>query len=305
MATKTTKSTKAVEVRATNTPDAPIHSRAMLVRFSVSVWTARKFDKKVTEEVNQQQGAQADAGRYNKHLLGDAPSYKAVVKASTDARQDHYTNTLAWSDEGWRMLPTANFLEYGAVVRRHQAAFESVLEEFIGDYPSLREGARRRLNGMFNETDFPSEAQLRHKFGMTAEYSPVPASGDFRLDLPADQVRSISATVDARVEKATAEAMSDAWNRLYTCVAHIQERLADPKAIFRDSLISNAVELTDVLKRLNVTGDPRLEEAREAVQKGLASLNPQHLRNNGRARRDTAQKADAILASMRDVMGQS
>ena len=295
---KTTKATQEQQ----QAPQVEIHSRAMLVKFSVSVWTARRFDKKVTAEVNTHHGASADAGRYNKHLLGDAESYKAVVKASTDARTEHYANTLAWSDEGWRMLPTANYLAYTEVVRKNRAAFEAALQDFFRDYPRLRENAKSRLNGMYNEQDYPSADAIHDKFAMSAEYSPVPASGDFRLDLPAEQVRSIAATVDGRVQQATAEAMKDAWTRLFDCVAHIHDRLNDPKAIFRDSLIGNAVELTDVLKRLNVTGDPGLEQARLSVERSLASLNPQRLRNSTRDRKASAQKADEILAAMRAMI---
>ena len=45
-------------------------SRAMLVELQVSQWTARKYDRKVSNEVAEQHGAEHDMGRYNKNLLG-------------------------------------------------------------------------------------------------------------------------------------------------------------------------------------------------------------------------------------------
>ena len=38
-------------------------SRAMLVELQVSQWTARKYDRKVSNEVAEQQGAEHDMGR--------------------------------------------------------------------------------------------------------------------------------------------------------------------------------------------------------------------------------------------------
>ena len=73
------------------TTAADISARAMLVCLKISAWTARKFDKRVTKEVNEARGASEDAGRYNKMLLpGDAEAYRTLVKVCNAARGDHY-----------------------------------------------------------------------------------------------------------------------------------------------------------------------------------------------------------------------
>ncbi len=46
-------------------------SSAMLVQLSISQWTARKLDKKVSAEVADAKRAAKGAGNYNKKLLGD------------------------------------------------------------------------------------------------------------------------------------------------------------------------------------------------------------------------------------------
>ena len=65
-----------------------INTRALLVNLSVSTWTARKFDRAISDEIAAQHGAAGDAGRYNKALIqGD--SYKALVKCAQAARTAH------------------------------------------------------------------------------------------------------------------------------------------------------------------------------------------------------------------------
>jgi len=282
-----------------------IHSRAMLVTSHISAWTARKFDRKITDEVNTKHAAVADAGRYNKHLLAgdDAKSYKAVISAATAARNTHYHETLPWTDEGWRLLPSANYFDYCEKMRKCRADFDAAVNAFVAEYPQLRENAKSKLNGMYNERDYPSVSELRRRFDFVIDFSPVPAAEDFRVQLPDDQKASIEAAITSRVEAATQAAMQDAWNRLYERVANIHERLSDPEATFRDSLIEHARYITDVLKRLNVTNDPNLETMRATVQQKLATLDPDTLRTNENARKSAAEAAENIMKQMSAFYG--
>ena len=276
-----------------------IHTRAMLVSLRLSSWTARKYDKRISNEVASQHGATQDAGRYNKMLLpGDCASYKALMSLVGAIRTQHYANTLAWSDEGWRLLPTANYANYVSFVRKMRAQFETLLDGFIAEYPALREAAKTRLNGMYRDEDYPTISQIRGKFGFYYDPMPLPASGDFRLDLPASDVAAMETATQERISSAVGDAMQDAWKRLYEAVKHIHEKTAQHDAIFRDSLILNARELCDVLGRLNVTGDPNLEAMRLEVENDLASNDPNTLRENERVREDVAIVAEDILSRM-------
>lgn len=312
MATKTTKEAGAREAQQDFTA---IHSRAMLVTVGVSVWSARRFDKKVTEEVNREHAASDEAGRYNKHLFADkAPSHKEVMRLAGQVRATHYANTLPWDDEGWRLLPSANYDAYTKAMRAIRAEFEAAVEAFLAEYPDLVIAAKDALNGLWKEDDYPGVNEIRRKFSMGIEYSPVPAAGDFRLDLPADQVLEIERTVKDRVERATQAAMRDAWQRLYDVVKRIHVRLtADKvqadvltgpdKASIRNSLIESAQETAEVLARLNATQDPALEALRKRVLDELTQVDAVTLREDRTAREETAAKAAAILDAMKEFYG--
>jgi hypothetical protein len=90
--------------------------------------------------------------------------------------------------------------------------------------------------------------------------------------------------------------------RLAECLSRIHERLAQPEAIFRDSLISNARELCGVLTRLNVADDPQLESLRRQTEL-LATTEPATLRDNADVRQDTANQAQSILDAMTATYG--
>lgn len=274
----------------------------MLVALRISTWTARKFDRAVTQEVNETHGAAADAGRYNKLLL-TGESYRELVKVCNAARSDHYGQTLAWSDEGWRLLPTANYMAYADRMRRHAVEFDNAWQEFARNYPELRDAARDRLNGMWRAEDYPTVNELRARFRFAVDYAPLPTSGDFRLELPAAELAALGAQVEDRVTRATRDAVADAWQRLGDVVAKMHERLSDPSAIFRDSLVGNVRDLVDVLERLNVTGDVDLETMRDRVRRELAVHEAATLRADGDVRAATAQSAADIIAAMSAVYG--
>lgn len=95
----------------------------------------------------------------------------------------------------------------------------------------------------------------------------------------------------------------DAWGRLYKHVQHIADKLADPKGIFRDSMLDNAVETCDLLTRLNIADDPNLEAMRREVESKLVSHHPDSLRNDPDLRQDTAAEARKIMDLMGSFMG--
>lgn len=286
------------------TNETGIHTRALLVWLTISTWSARRYDKNATRQTLNANGATGDAGRFNKLLLpGDAPSYKTLVTLSQNLRAWHYSQTLSWSDEGWRLLPTANFQAYTDELRDKLNAIDNAADEFVRDYPTLKTQAERMLGKLYNAEDYPERIDMKGKFKSTVTYMPVPASNDIRVDLGADQIAAIRESVETSIGAATEIAMRDCWTRLHDVVSHAVERLSDPKAIFRDTLIDNAREICDSLKRLNVTNDPKLEDMRARVARELASVDPDTLRVNKIVRAKTADRVRAIESAMRGVYG--
>lgn len=281
-----------------------LHTRAMLVSLRISAWSARKYDRKVSQETVTAHNTTLDAGRFNKHLLpGDAPAYKALVSHIANLRVLHYNQTLPWSDDGWRLLPVKNYQEYTDMVRAGMHKADSLLSDFVTDYPSMRDEARRILNGMYQDTDYPSD--IRSKYSWGVEYNPVPAGTDFRVTIASDEINAIAARTEQRVRDAFQEAMTGkdgAVTRLYEVVSNIQAKCSQHEAIFRDSLIGNARELCDILTRLNVTDDPKLEVLRRQTEL-LAVTEPQTLRDNADVRIAVANEAQSILDAMTATYG--
>lgn len=278
-------------------------SRALLVSLNLPKWEARKLDRKVGAEVAAQHRTDASAGNYSKNLLLKGQnSYADLISHIGSVRVLHYSNTLPWADDGWRVLPVANYMAYTAHMRRGRSDWETKLEAFLADYPALQAAAKAERNGLLRDEEYPSAAKLRKRFDFDLSFRPLPSGGDFRVELAADEIARIAASTEERVKAALDSAQRDGIARLYDCVQKLHERLADPKAIFRDTLITNARDLCDALERLNLADDPRLEDFRQQTA-ALASADPQELRDNDAMRTFVANESDRIMQSMAGFYG--
>lgn len=273
-----------------------LSDRALLVQLSISQWSARKYDKKVTRQVADTNGTTMDAGRYNKSLLPMNDLLDHVHKKSTHIREKLYKNTLPWGIEGTMMLPTANYLQFMTEFRTEKAEWDSLVSAFINQYDTLKQDAQRILGTLYDPADYPSTSDLWQKFHMDMSVFPVPST-DFRVSIASDELSRIQQDVERRVTEAQTKALLDVWQRLFDRVKHMAEKLADPKAIFRDSLVENAREMCALLPRLNFADDPNLEAMRQQVEATLLK-HPDALRNDPDLRRDTAAEAKAIMDKM-------
>lgn len=279
-----------------------LNDRALLVQLNVSQWTARKYDKRASKEVTTAHGAASAAGRFNKSLLPMNDKLENIHKKTTFIRTKYYDNTLPWGLDGTMMLPTANYLAFMSDFRKEKGEWESLVQEFLDEYDQMKLDAQRILGSLYDAADYPNVLELRHKFKMDMAVFPVP-SADFRVAIGSEELTRIQQDVERRVKEAEQAALKDVWNRLYERVKHMAEKLADPKAIFRDSMVENAREICAMLPRLNFSDDPNLEAMRQQVEASLIK-HPEALRNDPDLRRDTAAEAKAIMDKMGAFMGQ-
>ena len=66
--------------------------------------------------------------------------------------------------------------------------------------------------------------------------------------------------------------------------------------IFRDSLVTNAVELCELLTKLNVTNDPKLENVRKNLESTIAGVSAKELREDDDLRLGVKAEVDKILS---------
>jgi len=277
-----------------------IASSVMLVELSISTWTARKLDKRVSTEVDLAKGTKTKVVNANKNLMAGTGVLENLVKYAANARAWHLSQTLPWTDNGSRLLPMSNFMNYKEQLNKLEENYDALVDKFIESYPTLVSAAAFQLGDLFDRNEYPNEDSLKKKFKFTYSFFPVPTAGDFRIDINEESKAEIMANCNTAYEDRLNNAMREAWSRLHECLTRTSERLTDnadgSRKIFRDSLVENSVELVDMLKHLNITQDPKLEQARKDLQSAIAHHDLDSLRDNSNAREAVKMKVDAILS---------
>ena len=278
-----------------------IATSAMQVELNISCWTARKLDKRVSEEVDAAKHTKVKAGNYHKHLLAGNPHLDAVVKYAAKVRLWNTQQTIPWSDSGTRIVTMENLFSggYKRQLDDHKIEFDRLAANFIGIYPTLISAAAFQLGDLFDRDEYPEVDTLEKRFKFNYSLIPIPTSGDFRIDIAEQAKAELVADYERQFTERLNNAMRDVWDRLYDCLSHMSERLASDdegkRKVFHGTLLTNAQDLITLLSRLNVTNDPKLEQARRDLQAALVNTDISSLKDSDYVRENVKSKVDDIL----------
>jgi hypothetical protein len=287
----------------TNANVSTLSSSALIVNLSLSVWTGRKLDKRVSEEVDQQKSTRTRAGNYTKNLFAGSGKLEELTKLSGAIRTWMYTVTQPWGDNGDRLLPTTSLLDFKSRLTDYEQQFAQAVNNFLNEYDTMVAAAAFQLGDLFNREDYPTREHIINKFGFRYSMAPLPTSGDFRVDIGSEGLNELRTHYETVMDARIKGAMQDAWDRLHDVLTKMSERLedtvgadGDPKRkIFRDSLVENAIEVAGLLKHFNIGGDVRLEEMRKQLEDAMRGVDATSLRESDSLREQTKRKVDAML----------
>tara|TARA_R110000824_G_scaffold71382_6_gene182708 strand:- start:2227 stop:3453 length:1227 start_codon:yes stop_codon:yes gene_type:complete len=286
--------------------DVPtISSSAVQVTVSFSQCAFRRFDKDESERVTTANGAVRKAASVHKALLPNCKELQAIKDFVSATRTAHYSMTLPWCDQGPRLLPTANLPVFHKHITEIQDKFNSLCEEFYVVYAWEKVQAEADLGtskGLFDADAYPSLEEVKKKFRMSVAYMPVPERGSFITDLQADALELANDHYDEFYHRATVSAMDEVWKKLFVPLQNMSQRLdystRAQNTKFRDTLVSNVVDIVSLLKVFNVTNDPHLEACRVKLEEAMYGVTPDALRNDDIFRAQTKRSVDAVLKTL-------
>jgi hypothetical protein len=140
------------------------------------------------------------------------------------------------------------------------------------------------------------------KFGFRFSASQLPESGDIRVDLPKQDLDELRRENEEIFESRLGEAMREPWDKLHKLIADTSKKLTDAdneedqnKRRYHDTLITNAQSLCGLLTHLNITKDPKLEQARRDLELTMLGADIDVIKESPEVRKSLKTKLDAIL----------
>ncbi len=197
---------------------------------------------------------------------------------------------------GTYLIPLDLVEQVDAKIVEYQEKRRFLTDAFLAVYDRSVEDAKKRLNGLFDASDYPGDEKVRATFYVDVRYLafgvPEKLEGIRKDIFEREKQKAESQWKEAsdEVRQALRAGLSD-------LVDHMVERLqgngdGKPK-VFRDSLVENMAEYLDLFDPRNVTDDDQLAHLVGRCRSVLDGVDASALR-----------ASDAIRTKVRDGMAQ-
>jgi len=276
-----------------------ISSSAVLVKLSISTWTASKLDKARTEQVLTDNKAMGKAAHVRKNLMAGTQKIKDINDFAAMCRTENNKLTLPWEDRGNRVLPTSMLLDYKTKFNGYKNQFAQMRGDLVLHYDALKQTARNYLGDMYDEADYPTADEVVDKYDWGIVFSPLPDAGHFFLDIPTNEMDEIRDSLRKENDERLHTATRTSWERMHKMLTTMTDKLVntddDTNKRWHPSFVTNAQELCSMLTHLNITKDPELERARQMLEATMYGADIEQLRESPTIRSIMKHKVDTIL----------
>ena len=283
-------------------------SSAVLVSIDTKVWSATKQDRGISNEVSDSKNADRNAGKYVKNLLADHPKHKAIVNYRQTIYNWTKRRTYRWNDAN-DLLPSIDVPKFKQEFGEHKMKFDTLVDEFLNSYGSIVSDMAFKAGTMFNRSDYPAVDELRVKFGVELYVSEVPMN-DFRCGIANDIADDLFDTYSKQAENIVTEVMLAQKSRfieVMKSISHccgydelgVDDNTGETKVKKRkiyDTTLLKAKEMCETFKGFNLNDDPELEEARAMLERALADVDAEDIRESDAVRSSVKEDVDSILS---------
>lgn len=275
-------------------PNSNVFEQGVLVQFSVSIWggMAKIPPAKMKTEASE------DMTKGSKFLL-DRSYFKPVEQVRNAARSYLRVHSLPFPVAGIFFIPKNMVIEVEQSLLRYQDDFQQETDCFIAQFENAKMLAQLKLNGLFNEKDYPDD--MASKFGFRWQFFAMTAPGRMSMISPEmyerEQFRFQEMIRDFRENAVTVLRM-----RFSEMVDRIVERLSGEDKKFKNSTIGNLHAFLATFDELNINNDVELQREVARCKEILAGVDPNSLRSDAEFRRGVAKKMTEVQGQIDAMM---
>ncbi len=274
--------------------------KGCLVQLSVSRWGAiRKIDKsKLAKMVSSPEWLNA-----TKKLV-DPEALKPICKVGNSARSYLTSISLPFPLQGLVFVPKEMISRVDTGLNEFKTEFSEAVNEFIGEYDSLRETAMIYLEDLFNEIDYPVD--VKKKFSFAWRF--------IILDVPDGKAGLLAPEVYEREKEKFIQTMEEARemaiNSLREEFASMVERVTDrfsmgpdgkPK-IFKNTAVQSFYDFFETFKERNIFRDEELAQLVTRAREVLSGSSPEDVRSDESLRTSIRAGMQDVEVTMADIL---
>jgi hypothetical protein len=280
---------------------------AVLVNAEVSVWSATKQDRVISNEVTTAKKADHSAGRYVKNLLADDPTHKQLLNYRQTVYNWLRRNTYDWNGS-LRLLPVINLPKFKTEFHQHEKSYFALRDAFLDRYPTIVSNMAFKQGDMFDRSEYPSVDQIKDKFRIRLYVSEVPMS-DYRCAIAEDLAEDLKLTyqrqINDEIVPQVMEEISHQFMEVMESISHccgVDEissssdgEVKTKKRKIYEGTIEKARALCETFRGFNLTNDAEMAQMSESLKNVLNGVVAEDLRESDAVRESVKQGVDDIL----------
>ena len=284
---------------------------SVIVSADVSVWSATKQDREISNEVTTAKKADQNAGRFVKSLLAGDVSHKNLLNYRQTVYNWLRRSTFDWNGSN-RLLPVINLAQFKKEFHEHEKCFFALRDVFLNNYPTIVSNMAFKQGDMFTREEYPTVDQIRNKFTINLFVSEVPTN-DYRCAIADDIAQDLKAHYERQAQGIIENVANESLSRLaevMTSISHCcgadeyesaDGELKIKKRKIYESTIEKAREYCRTFKDFNLGNSELLADAATSLEKALNGVNADDIRESDAVRTHVKDEVDSILSKFGSI----
>ncbi len=180
--------------------------------------------------------------------------------------------TLPGISEDLRIVTPKRLAEVEKKIKEFQEQDAALVQELADHYAEHKAKDKEDLGGAYDENLYPPVENLAHFFTIRMTTCDLPSGDYFRVEgLSEEAIQKLKESHAKTLESVASVAQNEVHKKMLDLVSKIADKFSDPDAKrLHDSTLDNLHAYLAEVPDLNVTGDPQLDEMRQAA---LTKLN--------------------------------
>jgi hypothetical protein len=238
------------------------------------------------------------------HMLLVSEEHTKPIQAFENYVRSNVVNvlTIPWDRGGSSLLPAKCIDKFMSQISKLRYEHDALVADWLSKYDDIIEEAKGKLNGDFNAARYPSREEVSKKFTMSVSYSPLPDSGDYRIDVSKELMDEVAAETKRDAESRFDAARVELRQRLIDKLEHLADRCKamndNDKSKWYESNLSNLEDLIELMPDMMLGDDPTLDAALVDARKIIRNVDSDTIKASETIRNDVRKRAAEIVSSL-------
>lgn len=278
-----------------------LSEKMIIIRLSIGSFVGTKKDTRASKDMVKSEGTSQEFGYVTKKML-KGESFNKVTNLAQKIRSEFNKMTAPWNRDGEGVCKVTKYLDIKSKLEEMSREYYSAVDALASNYDDLVKEDKAKLGGLYNQSDYPTLENFKSRFYIEIEPKPIEKS-DFRSGaLSDDEIKSINAQIESRIEKSLAEVQRDNLRRVQEKVLHLFNRVAEKNGKLHESAFTNIYEVIQEARDLNVNEMPELDKMFDTLEANLSKYNADSVRSSSNIRIAAATEAKTALEQINSAM---